>query len=734
MPRQYKDILMDYRRMEAVASFPSQMYCLSATTVQMILALSESFYWHTRWQMPPDESPHDWTTTEAAQIKLWAAKLEAEFLSPAADCSSPTNCLDCIDYAPSSPRIEWTPQNPFTQPDLIPSGWALPPFFVVDEGTVSDFFGAQVGDVLSTFERYAYAPPDPPNYVREYPHFRVNWNGAAEVEIHLLNVPQGGLAIAQLDGGLVDLVEMSSASAADFDSWIAAALSVLGLTINGEVFPENIIEYKTTTGGAHFLDVTFIPSFSLEEFVGWGGGLRKVTICGEIGIEECQEMPTRIRLSPENTCMIQVSYDDEETWEDVVDLEYCAPTVRRIRQNPENPCHIEYSPFTEGDVWFVVADLRLCRPYRIRGGILEWFDGTEWTPIEGVDTVYDEPPPYVPRPETAPNDKRCSSASSAAYAYTDLANRLFGILNQSPPPLAISAAADLAGAASNVLNFFLSSDIIINLSASITFQLNAMAFLTGVYARAGIGAVPPANQLVTDLNLTDPETREKIKCALYCQMSEAGNITSEDAFNAIDAAIAESGLEGAWSDFIELFGAAGVNAAISVNAFSVPASECVDCVDCVECGLPPVTFALPDCYELGNSTKGSFADTTLDEGFGNPAPCAKSGNGSSGGFSGFAIRAAAVLFGNTITEVTFDYYWNGSANPSNVLAQNVELWDSTGVMVASWYEPSNDGQAQNTWHTRTVSISGSDIVAIVIDCGVVGGGTGAVWVDNISWE
>lgn len=577
MPRMYKDILMDYRRMEEVSTFPNRLYCLSETTVQMILALSESFYWHTRWQMPPEESPHDWTTSEAAQIKEWAARLEREFLTPQADCDSPVNCLDCIDYPPTSARIEWSPQDPFTQPDLVPSGWAVPPLFVVEVGAVIDAVGAQVGDVLTTFDRFAFV--DPSSYDREYPHFRVNWNGPAEVEIHLVGVPQGGLAVIQLDGGQIDIIETSSISVVDFDSLLAGLLSVVGISVN-ELFPEIIAEVKSTTAGDHHVDVTFYPTVSLEEFVGWGGGLRKITICGEIGIEECpDDVPTQIRLNPENTCVIQVSYDEGETWEDAVDLDNtCGPDVKRIRQNPEFPCHIEFSNTREGEeTWAVGADLRLCQPtLRWRGGILEWFDGDEWIPFELIDPLYDDPPPPIPRPEEEPNDPRCSAAASAAYAYVDLANRLYGLLNVTPAPFPHSVAADYAGVVSNTLNFFMGTDAFNNLVTNLVFQVNVLSYISDLML--GMGGA--AAELISVLDLTNPDMRDKIKCALYCAMSSTGVVSSADAFAAIDDAIDNDGLASGWSRFIELFGAGGVNAASSVGAFSVPADDC-DC-DCPE--------------------------------------------------------------------------------------------------------------------------------------------------------
>ena len=458
---------------------------------------------------------------------------------------------DCLTYPMTTSFVQFAPTNPYLNPDEVPDGYATPPFRVLEAGDddVTLYYLA-AGDVM------AVSPPIAAGL--NFPRFRVTVTGEREVELHLLTHPFGGDALISVDGDLIPIV-------VDLHRDLTA--------VPPESAVETVQEIQLTGMGVHTIDVTFVPALDNDLIdVGFGGGIRKLVICGD----EVMAGQTQVRQNPENLCELQVSHDDGLTWNTVADLGACTPMVRRLRQNPEQPCHIEYSPFAEDDIWFVVADLRLCQNYRWRGGILEWFDGDEWTPIDTVDPVYDEPPPPIPRPETEPNDKRCSAAASATYAYMDLANRLYGLLNVTPPPFITSVAADYAGIVSNTLNFFMSSDAFTNLVANAAFQVNMVSYITDLAFLAG----DRAEGLMEVLDLTNPETREKLKCALYCAMSETGNIASETAFEAIDDAISNSGLAEGWSRFIELFGAGGVNAAISVNAFSVPASEC-DC-ECPE--------------------------------------------------------------------------------------------------------------------------------------------------------
>lgn len=88
MSRQYKDILIPYSPTIDLIERGSKWYCLSATTVHMVLSLSESYYWHTRWTKEASEF-QSFSLEEKNVIKDLAAILEWELMNPCENCPSP---------------------------------------------------------------------------------------------------------------------------------------------------------------------------------------------------------------------------------------------------------------------------------------------------------------------------------------------------------------------------------------------------------------------------------------------------------------------------------------------------------------------------------------------------------------------------------------------------------------------------------------------------------------------
>jgi len=88
MARQYKDILIPYTPTVELIDTGSKLYCLSEPTVHMILSLSESFYWHTRWTKEANAS-QSFSLEEREVIKSLAEVLEWELMNPCANCPSP---------------------------------------------------------------------------------------------------------------------------------------------------------------------------------------------------------------------------------------------------------------------------------------------------------------------------------------------------------------------------------------------------------------------------------------------------------------------------------------------------------------------------------------------------------------------------------------------------------------------------------------------------------------------
>lgn len=111
-PRRWKGRLYNY---DWIAEQTGSMcYCLSNTTVQLILAITETFYWHTRW-----EGNELFTEEQLAQIKTWASIAEDELMSGC--CGESTEILRRVnpltgEYEKSTDGgTTWEP-DPYSDP------------------------------------------------------------------------------------------------------------------------------------------------------------------------------------------------------------------------------------------------------------------------------------------------------------------------------------------------------------------------------------------------------------------------------------------------------------------------------------------------------------------------------------------------------------------------------------------------------------------------------------------
>lgn len=179
----------------------------------------------------------------------------------------------CVEYAPDATAVSWAPTDPYVTPDLLPNGYALPPWFISD------------GEVYTDITRLplAFPPLLPPD---GYPRFRYNFivgpSGLATVEIHLKRIFQGGLALISLDDNVssVDFIDLETASVLD----LATINAILGTILDGGLVRDHVYERVVTGAGLHHIDVTFIPKVTADTLLGFGGGLKKIVLCGEDSI------------------------------------------------------------------------------------------------------------------------------------------------------------------------------------------------------------------------------------------------------------------------------------------------------------------------------------------------------------------------------------------------------------------------------------------------------------------
>lgn len=231
----------------------------------------------------------------------------------------------CIEYPPYAQFIDWVPQNPFTQPDLIPPPYTAPPFYVVPE--TPPFVGTQKGDVIVSLNSALLNPfpnilPPPWGTLLEllssgFPRFRVNLPGltrTTQVELHMVSFPSAGIAYITQDANPIGA------------QWVDLNVDVTDLvpfTLEGSLATIQIVEMEVAPGD-HFIDVTFVP-YPDDDFpwAYFGGGLRKVIICGQ----DARSMAYfRLRQNPDDPCLMEQQLQPGGDWLAAFDYGLCNST------------------------------------------------------------------------------------------------------------------------------------------------------------------------------------------------------------------------------------------------------------------------------------------------------------------------------------------------------------------------------------------------------------------------
>lgn len=286
-----KIIPLDYETL-SLASEEREPICLSHREREIIVSQLGYARWRSRWMSGEyTVTDQEWTTAQE-----WTDNLIARLLRD-------TECVgnQCSDHSPLSSVFTYEPTNPHTEPDVIPDGYVLPPWRIVDGSNPADVLLAlQPGDLMAS------SPPIADGF--NFPRFRVSFENVTEIELHLLSYPTGGLAIITIDSDplTVEVIDLTR----DLNS------------LPFETEPVVIVERKFYDDAAHYIDVTFSPSIA-NQFppVLFGGGLRKAVICHPAlnGGEECN---VDVRQNTEEPCKLEKT-DDGTTWSEFADITLC---------------------------------------------------------------------------------------------------------------------------------------------------------------------------------------------------------------------------------------------------------------------------------------------------------------------------------------------------------------------------------------------------------------------------
>lgn len=311
-----------------------------------------------------------------------AADLWKKAISDSISISNDGPCVDeltetCVDYPPYSSKITWWPFSPFETEGFDLLNW--PAWFVIGatvsgwlsdlltrlveflglQDLVSELSGYQYGDVITTianFERALGFGGDLSEV--QAPGFRFDWTGPGTVELHLLEVLAGGYAFVSVDADPFSALTLDNVinllqSFSDPTDLLMDLERKIGSTAVGEIGDaERIIEVSASEPGPHYVVVRFIPVLEADlTFIGFGGGLRKVTLCSP----KQEGAPTDMfDLRVANDCSLEYSKDDGVTWQTVPGSEnfglcFVGPQGPPGPVGPEGPQGVPGVPGSDAD-------------------------------------------------------------------------------------------------------------------------------------------------------------------------------------------------------------------------------------------------------------------------------------------------------------------------------------------------------------------------------------------------
>lgn len=287
---------------------------------------------------------------------VWRPVLESVIsqLSGNSDC---TDCGEpCKDYAPDAPLIEYWPNDPFRTPEYLPPNYTLPPFY--HNATISipgvlptDAMvnGAALGyDPLQSFQIFL-------NFLQiltgnpGFPNVEINCYGQGQVEVEFVKIIQGGLAFVLQDDDVdtLRIISLNAQNLQDLDLELLLELISGGDT--GETVNTEIVEFNFTTTGPHTVKIIFMPNIGTDIVYGFGGGIRRVSLCG-LSVLGSPDM-FKLRQNEADNCLLEQSLDGGLTWLTAFDYGLCKPEPTKNRYIEQNGALVYQKSTDGGATW-----------------------------------------------------------------------------------------------------------------------------------------------------------------------------------------------------------------------------------------------------------------------------------------------------------------------------------------------------------------------------------------------
>lgn len=421
------------------------------------------------------EAPQTYQTDQETAV-LEARQLLSKFIihDP---CESEGNC---VEFALSSNIISWEPKNPFTEAGEIPDGYIAPPFYVLVDDAATITLGLQPNDVISGwFSLPVFTPALGEGLAR----FRVTVQGACTVELHLLAIPSGGLV------WIVDDDNPLTLTSVDLNRDLVSLPPETDVTV--------IQERTFTDAGEHHIDVSFLAQFNDSAvFLGYGGGIRKVVVCGG------DDLMLDVRQNPFSPCILDKRSGSGE-WQLFANMAICVPTALTVKQ------------------------------WRVSGGVSQ-------VSLDGGVTFYDYPDGQEPDYGQSPPDFPVG-ADNACLAAKNIVAVLRSQFQQIHDGLS-------AGAVVISLVALLTAAILVFVTAGAAAPL-ILALVSELYAIGAVGI---------EQNLT-AQFWEDIECEIYTRIGSDGLFDSAEFASFHDAILGYGDAGTILSALVTLYGPTGLN-------------------------------------------------------------------------------------------------------------------------------------------------------------------------------
>lgn len=284
--------------------YTTHAVCLEEWFIQQVLGYCDSLKKDVFWR------------GNSSQIAAAVVDVDRQVLAlmeDCLDCPEPEYCPEngaCpAEYFPDHLAFTLEPQDPFTEPEEIPSGYFAPPFWKGSDppGAAEWMLQLEPTDIITDISQWRDLIPSPIGILfpieavldwlhilglaeSGFPRATFHFSGAGKLQFHVIKIPFGGLAMITVDSAPTSakFVDLSTIDLSEVLDVTGILTPILG-AVTGTLFKTEIFEIEVNEPGNHHATITFLPNMKslsdlvpgLYGLVAWGGGLRKVTLCGE---------------------------------------------------------------------------------------------------------------------------------------------------------------------------------------------------------------------------------------------------------------------------------------------------------------------------------------------------------------------------------------------------------------------------------------------------------------------